>query len=68
MTICPGFIRTPLTDKNDFHMPFLMDLEPACRLMVRSILRREKTYVFPWQMRAVGTLLRHGPGGGPYPD
>lgn len=61
MTLCPGFIRTPLTDQNDFAMPFLMDCESACRLMVDAIERREDTYVFPWQMRLASALLRHGP-------
>lgn len=61
MTLCPGFIRTPLTDKNTFDMPFLMECERACELMVRAIERRETTYVFPWQMRVAGFVLRNGP-------
>lgn len=61
MTLCPGFIRTPLTDKNDFTMPFLMECEPACRRMVEAIERGRNTYVFPWQMRLASVLLRHGP-------
>lgn len=61
MTLCPGFIRTPLTDKNAFRMPFLMDCDRACDQMVRAIERREKTYVFPWQMRMASFALRHGP-------
>lgn len=61
MTLCPGFIRTPLTDKNAFRMPFLMGCDRACDQMVRAIERREKTYVFPWQMRMAAFVLRHGP-------
>lgn len=61
MAICPGFVRTPLTDKNDFAMPFLMDCERACRLMVRAMTERRATYVFPWQMRALGAVLRNAP-------
>ena len=30
-TVNPGFIRTPLTDRHEFDMPFLMDAEPAAR-------------------------------------
>lgn len=61
MALCPGFVRTPLTDKNDFSMPFLMDCERACRLMVRAIERHRPVYVFPWQMRALGVVLRNAP-------
>ena len=34
----PGFVRTPLTDKNPFPMPFLMDVEPAARRMIDGLL------------------------------
>lgn len=61
MTLCPGFIRTPLTDKNEFRMPFLMDCDRACDQMARAIERRKATYVFPWQMRIAAFVLRHGP-------
>lgn len=48
--ICPGFIRTPLTDKNEFDMPFLLEVEPATRKIVRAIARRRRVYNFPWQL------------------
>jgi short-subunit dehydrogenase len=48
-TICPGFIRTPMTDVNDFPMPWLMEPDDAARRIVRALARRKKVYNFPWQ-------------------
>lgn len=48
-TICPGFVRTPMTDVNQFHMPWLMDADTAARKMLGAIKRRRKVSNFPWQ-------------------
>ena len=48
--ICPGFIDTPLTKKNDHKMPFLMSSEKAANKMYKAIERRMPLFVFPWQM------------------
>lgn len=48
-TICPGFIRTPMTAVNPFKMPWLMEPEEAARRIVRALHRRKKVYNFPWQ-------------------
>lgn len=37
ITIKPGFIRTDMTDKNDFYMPFLMEAAEAADLIVEKI-------------------------------
>jgi len=50
-TICPGFVRTPMTAMNEFHMPWLMDAEPAARRIVQALKKRKKLFFFPWQMR-----------------
>jgi short-subunit dehydrogenase len=59
-TICPGFIRTAMTDVNKFPMPWLMEADQAARKMLRAIRRRKKVYNFPWQtsllMRAAAWL------------
>jgi Short-chain dehydrogenases of various substrate specificities len=47
-TICPGFVRTPMTAKNKFPMPFLMEPEEAARRIVRAIAARRRVYAFPW--------------------
>jgi short-subunit dehydrogenase len=48
-TICPGFIKTPMTAVNEFPMPFLMDADEAARRILRAIRWRRKVYNFPWQ-------------------
>jgi short-subunit dehydrogenase len=54
MTLCPGFVDTPLT-KGNKGMVFVMTVDEAVRLMVRAIEKRKRTYAFPWQMN----LIRH---------
>lgn len=61
VTLCPGFIATPLTAQNPYPMPFLMTPERAARLMAGAIDRRRKFYVLPWQMACLGRLLRIAP-------
>lgn len=48
-TICPGFIKTPMTDTNDFPMPFMMSVEKAARKIAKAIDAKKKVYNFPWQ-------------------
>jgi short-subunit dehydrogenase len=48
-TICPGFIKTPMTDVNTFSMPFLMSAEKAARLIVRALGKKRKVFNFPWR-------------------
>lgn len=45
--VSPGFVRTPLTDQNDFSMPFLMEAEDAARIMVRDLTRHKPDSHFP---------------------
>jgi short-subunit dehydrogenase len=49
-TICPGFVLTPMTEINDFHMPWLLQPDEAARRILRALHRRKKVYNFPWQM------------------
>ncbi|MCB9895395.1 MAG: SDR family NAD(P)-dependent oxidoreductase [Planctomycetes bacterium] len=55
--ICPGFIRTPITDKNNFDMPFLLEVKPATRRMLRAIAKRRRVFNFPrrlWWLIKIG--------------
>jgi short-subunit dehydrogenase len=58
-TICPGFVESELTQKNDFTMPFLWPTPRAARYIAETIERRRGEVVFPWQMRLlVGAATR----------
>ena len=58
VTICPGYIETPLTAVNPYPMPFLMKPEKAARSIANAIAREKRFHVLPWQMALVGRLLR----------
>ncbi|MDE1151768.1 MAG: SDR family NAD(P)-dependent oxidoreductase [Micavibrio sp.] len=48
--IFPGFIKTPLTDVNNFPMPFLMDAEGAAQYIIKGIAANRARIAFPWPM------------------
>lgn len=50
--ICPGFVRTPMTAKNEFYMPLLMDAEKAAGIIVRGLARNRGRIAFPWPLYA----------------
>lgn len=58
VTICPGYIDTPLTRQNRYSMPFLMQVEDFADRAFRSIAAGESYRVIPWQMGLVAKLLR----------
>jgi short-subunit dehydrogenase len=60
-TICPGFIRTPMTDQNEFDMPVLLEVDVAARKILRAIARRKRVCTFPWQLWWLVKLGRHAP-------
>ena len=60
--VCPGYIDTPMTRVNRFHMPFLISAEDAARRIARAIAAKHRLAVIPWQMALVSVLLRTMPG------
>lgn len=45
--VVPGFVKTPLTDKNDFAMPTLMSAEAAAAVILAGLRRRRAVIRFP---------------------
>jgi short-subunit dehydrogenase len=46
ITVKPGFVRTPMTDKNKFHMPFLMEPGKAADIILKGLKKEKKLYNF----------------------
>ena len=60
--VCPGYIDTPMTRVNRFHMPFLISADEAAPRIARAIDGKRRLAVIPWQMALVSVGLRAMPG------
>ncbi|QYF94546.1 SDR family oxidoreductase [Massilia sp. PAMC28688] len=58
VTIAPGYIATPMTEKNSYPMPFLMPVERFAVRAAACIAAGDSYRVIPWQMGVVARLLR----------
>ena len=61
VTICPGYIDTPLTKENRYSMPFLMQPGDFADKAFAAITAGVSYRVIPWQMGVVAKLLRFLP-------
>lgn len=58
VTVCPGYVDTPMTQVNRYRMPFLLDADEAARRIARAIAARRRLAVIPWQMALASYALR----------
>ncbi len=58
VTICPGYIDTPLTQHNRYSMPFLMQADVFADKAFDTITAGDSYRVIPWQMGVVAKALR----------
>ena len=57
-TISPGFVRTDLTARNKFPMPFLIDVDRAARIIADGIAAEKTEIVFPLPMMLMMKVAR----------
>ena len=58
VTLLPGYIATPLTQRNRYGMPFLLQPEEFAERAFRAIEAGTSYRVIPWQMGVVAKLMR----------
>jgi short-subunit dehydrogenase len=58
LTVCPGYIATPMTANNPYPMPFIISAEAAAKKIIGAIALRRKFLVIPWQMAILGRILK----------
>lgn len=59
--INPGFVDTPLTQRNTFPMPFMITADDAATRIIRGLGKKKFEIVFPLRMAFAMKLLRHLP-------
>jgi short-subunit dehydrogenase len=55
--VCPGYIRTPMTARNPFPMPFLMTPEQAAHRTLSGIARGRVRVAYPWPLYAAARVV-----------
>ena len=57
VTICPGYVATPMTENNPYPMPFRMSAEDAAAKIASIVARGKSFSVIPWQMAVVARVM-----------
>lgn len=61
ITVKPGFVKTPMTDKNEFHMPFLMDVSKSSKIILNGIRKGRRIIEFPLPTTIGSKILKFMP-------
>ncbi len=59
--ICPGFVKSPMTDVNTFPMPFLMPADKAARIIAKGLAADRGLIAFPLPMRLMTAAIARLP-------
>jgi len=57
INILPGFIKSELTDKNEFKMPFLLETKDGVRYIKKAIEKNKRIYPFPFRFYLLISIL-----------
>ena len=60
-TVCPGFVRTEMTERNRFPMPFIIEADAAARTICDGLEHDRTEIVFPLQMAVLMKVARYVP-------
>ena len=55
--VCPGFVRSRITDQNTCPMPFFMEAPQAAEIIAKGVAENKGIIAFPWQIRFVTWLV-----------
>jgi short-subunit dehydrogenase len=58
ITVKPGFVKTPMTDKNKFYMPFLINVEKAVKIIIKGIIREKSLIEFPLRTKIAARIVK----------
>ncbi len=58
INIKPGFVRTPMTDKNKFYMPMLMEPARATDIILKGLKKEKRIIQFPWPVAILAKLVK----------
>ncbi|MBV6476244.1 MAG: SDR family oxidoreductase [Rhodocyclaceae bacterium] len=58
VTVCPGYVATPMTAVNKYRMPFILPADVAARRISRVIDAGRRYAVVPWQMALVARAMK----------
>lgn len=55
--VCPGFVKSRITDKNTCPMPFFMSAKKAAQIIAQRVAKNVGLIAFPWPMRFAAWLI-----------
>lgn len=58
LTVCPGYIATPMTANNPYPMPFIMSAGAAAQKIIHATEQGCSYLVMPWQMALLSRILK----------